>query len=53
MKELISLIEKTDTAQGAELTELYQQIISAWKALNNERSKYNGTKIRVNADRRP
>ena len=37
MKELIELIHQTDTANADELTELYKQIISAWKALNNER----------------
>lgn len=37
MSELINLIEKTDTETGDNLKELYQQIISAWKALNNEK----------------
>ena len=39
MKELINLIVATDTANPAELPELYKEIISAWNALNNERSK--------------
>lgn len=34
MKELIALIEKTDTATPAELPGLYKEIISAWDALN-------------------
>jgi hypothetical protein len=34
MKELINLIEATDTANPAELPELYKEIISAWDALN-------------------
>ena len=39
MSELITLIERTDTATGDNLKELYKEIISAWDALNNERSK--------------
>ena len=39
MKELVDLIERTDTATETELKELYKEIISAWDALNNERSK--------------
>ena len=39
MKELIALIEKTDTETGDNLQQLYKEIISAWNALNNERSK--------------
>ena len=38
MKELVDLIERTDTATETELKELYKEIISAWNALNNERS---------------
>lgn len=39
MKHLLDLIEATDTATPAELPGLYKEIISAWDALNNERSK--------------
>lgn len=34
MSELLKLIQQTDTTNPAELPELYKQIISAWKALN-------------------
>lgn len=34
MKELIELINKTDTATTEELQQLYKEIISAWDALN-------------------
>lgn len=37
MKELVDLIERTDTATPAELPEIYKQIMSAWDAL--ERSE--------------
>jgi hypothetical protein len=34
MKELINLIVATDTANPAELPEIYKQIIESWEQLN-------------------
>jgi hypothetical protein len=34
MKELINLIEATDTANPAELPELYKEIVASWEQLN-------------------
>ena len=39
MSELITLIERTDTATGDNLKELYKEIIKSWEQLINERSK--------------
>ena len=39
MKELVDLIERTDTATGENLKELYKEIIKSWEQLINERSK--------------
>ena len=33
MKELVDLIERTDTATEAELEELYKEIIKSWEQL--------------------
>lgn len=34
MKELILLIEKTDTETGDNLQQLYKEIIKSWEQLN-------------------
>jgi hypothetical protein len=34
MKELIALIEKTDTETGDNLQQLYKEIVKSWEQLN-------------------